>query len=275
MIGLSICVCFSLHGGSLFYKVVFSSKELRLKMSLTSFKRRWIEKWCEEVHRHLLDGNMCNNVLSIPSCCEESQEQIIQGILKTALPLKGGLTKNPDQEKLDIGLTKTEPVKPEGPLPAVKFSYSHFQDQKTKIERLVHGLPILSNSATQLDRTTREDSGMPFIVVQGEEQVKSRREKEGSLDRGKVISAPASLTAQRLAHELKRQSQDVSSGGIRVNIMNSEQVNRIKTAPAFHKSNLSKARRLLAKRNQNARKFDGQPYSPIENCWTMTEVTWT
>ncbi|XP_046348803.1 uncharacterized protein [Haliotis cracherodii] len=245
-------------------------------MSLTSFKRRWIEKWCEEVHHHLREGSMCSNVIGYPS--EETGGFSFQGMLKSSVPLRGEDVKYHQNSDctMDTSSALVDKVSYQSPLPVVKFSYSHYQDQRKKVERLVHGLPVLSQSTTQLDRASKTgDNNMPFIVVHGEEHLKTRRERDESLERGKVTSAPASLTAQRLAQELKKSNHDLTSGGIRVNIMNGDQANRIKTAPAFNKSNVSKARRLLAKRNQNGRKIDGQPYSPIENCWTMTEMTWT
>ncbi|XP_067684785.1 uncharacterized protein [Haliotis asinina] len=246
-------------------------------MSLTSFKRRWIEKWCEEVHHHLRQGSMCSNVIGYPS--EETGGFSFQGMLKSSLPLRGEDVKyhqNVPDNAMDTSTTLVEKGLYQSPLPIVKFSYSHYQDQRKKVERLVHGLPVLSHSTTQLDKTSKiGDTNMPFVVVHAEEQLKSARERDESLERGKVTSAPASLTAQRLAQELKKSNHDLTSGSNRVNIFNGDHVNQMKTAPSFNKSNLNKARRLLAKRNQNGRRLDGQPYSPIENCWTMTEMTWT
>ena len=60
-----------------------------------------------------------------------------------------------------------------GPLPVVKFSYSHFNEQRRRTDRLVQGLPVLTASATNSANTNnnldRLSGGGGGVVVYGEE----------------------------------------------------------------------------------------------------------
>ena len=62
-----------------------------------------------------------------------------------------------------------------GPLPVVKFSYGHYNEQRRRIDRLVQGLPVLSASAAAPNPGSaleRLGGGAAVIYVNGEEPVR-------------------------------------------------------------------------------------------------------
>lgn len=63
-----------------------------------------------------------------------------------------------------------------GPLPVVKFSYGHYNEQRRRIDRLVQGLPVLSASTTPNPNSAVErqsgTGGGAVVYVNGEEPVR-------------------------------------------------------------------------------------------------------
>jgi hypothetical protein len=64
---------------------------------------------------------------------------------------------------------------PTCPLPVVKFSYSHYSEQRRRIDRLVQGLPVLPPSTTA-DKPAQASNGV-VIYVNGEEPVRERQSR--------------------------------------------------------------------------------------------------
>ena len=62
-----------------------------------------------------------------------------------------------------------------GGLPVVKFSYSHYSEQRRRIDRLVQGLPVLSSTSSQ----NGVNSGV-VIYVNGEEPIRSSSKERRS-----------------------------------------------------------------------------------------------
>ncbi|XP_076448417.1 uncharacterized protein LOC143285093 [Babylonia areolata] len=60
-----------------------------------------------------------------------------------------------------------------GPLPVVKFSYSHYNEQRRRVDRLVQGLPVLSSTTPNAGVDRLGGNSGAVVFVNGEETVKS------------------------------------------------------------------------------------------------------
>ncbi|KAK3801240.1 hypothetical protein RRG08_067044 [Elysia crispata] len=175
--------------------------------SMSSYKRKRIESWVEEVALYLRNGTICRSVIG------HVAEDVINGAASGAGASDNGDSHGPGGEgetagtrsfpgsgslshKLDLALKRSGPfgvalngdggksgvgdgVGPNSAaFPMVKFAYSHYHEQRRKIDRLVQGLPVLHTSgAASIDRSASRESGedhAPIIFVNGEEPVRAR-----------------------------------------------------------------------------------------------------
>lgn len=186
--------------------------------TMTSFKRKRIEKWCEEVSLHLKNGTICKAVIS--NVAEEaicgvavavvSQDHRSNPILSPTDANNNVLAScNNLNAKVDSALRKATQALASNDIvynnhninvtgntpmsssnvhgnafPVVKFAYSHYHEQRRKIDRLVQGLPVLTASGlSALDRPSSKASTedhVPIIIVNGEEPVRSSQTRSRS-----------------------------------------------------------------------------------------------
>ena len=173
---------------------------------MSSYKRKRIENWVEEVALYLRNGTICRSVIG------HVAEDAINGAASGAGASENGESHGPGAEgestfgrshhgsgslsqKLDLALKKSGPYGitlngevgrvgvgegggANNAFPVVKFAYSHYHEQRRKIDRLVQGLPVLNaNGAASIERSASRESGddhAPIIFVNGEEPVRSR-----------------------------------------------------------------------------------------------------
>nr|KAG5697099.1 hypothetical protein BaRGS_002015 [Batillaria attramentaria] len=162
---------------------------------LPAFKRKRIEQWCEDVAHYLRTGSLCRSVIGHViednRAGQPAQSQPVPGV-RSAPPGNSrtasvGTMTDAGNNKFDVGfkVTKIECTAPptgrgtpmpdaSGPLPVVKFSYSHYNDQRKKMDRLVQGLPsVLSTPAPAstpgADRLTHNGA---VVYVNGEEPIR-------------------------------------------------------------------------------------------------------
>ncbi|RUS77627.1 hypothetical protein EGW08_014602 [Elysia chlorotica] len=171
--------------------------------SMSSYKRKRIENWVEEVALYLRNGTICRSVIghvaedAINGTASDTGDshQGAGGDGETAGTRSyQGSSSLTLSHKLDLAMKKSGPygaalngdggkgVAGDGGVhnafPVVKFAYSHYHEQRRKIDRLVQGLPVLNaNGAASLDRSASRESGdehAPIIFVNGEEPVRAR-----------------------------------------------------------------------------------------------------
>lgn len=167
-----------------------------MAIHLSAFKRKRIEQWCEEVAHYLRSGSLCRSVIGHVI---EDNRALVPG---NATPITENKSAPPGissrttsigtmtdalASKNDIGfkVTMIECTAPpsgrgtpmpdaSGPLPVVKFSYSHYNEQRRKIDRLVQGLPVLSSpiSASTPGGGDRLNHNGAVVYIKGEEPLK-------------------------------------------------------------------------------------------------------
>ncbi|GFR93656.1 LOW QUALITY PROTEIN: hypothetical protein ElyMa_004384000 [Elysia marginata] len=175
---------------------------------MSSYKRKRIENWVEEVALYLRNGTICRSVIghvaedaingaaSCVGASDNGESHGHGGDGETACGARSHHGSGSLSHKLDLALKRSGPygttangdagrngavvdgVGANNTFPMVKFAYSHYHEQRRKIDRLVQGLPVLNaNGAASIDRSaSREsvDDHAPIIFVNGEEPVRSR-----------------------------------------------------------------------------------------------------
>ncbi|GFN84315.1 hypothetical protein PoB_001082100 [Plakobranchus ocellatus] len=174
--------------------------------TMSSFKRKRIENWVEEVALYLRNGTICRSVIGHvaedaingiatggtgASDAGENPGPVGEGDSACTRSYHGSMSLS---HKLDLALKKPVPfgISMNGDggrggagdggagnaFPVVKFAYSHYHEQRRKIDRLVQGLPVLNaGGAASVDRSASRESAddhAPIIFVNGEEPVRSR-----------------------------------------------------------------------------------------------------
>ncbi|XP_005092297.1 uncharacterized protein LOC101863324 [Aplysia californica] len=175
--------------------------------AMSSFKRKRIETWCEEVAQYLRNGTICRSVIghvaedgicgnSVVSAGEngehiENRENILNhngGGVDAIYNGRNGTSHSNNRVEnahringhalgAADSLLNTKRDSISGSFPFVKLTYNHYHEQRRKIDRLVQGLPVLNaNSVSTIDRPSSKastDDHVPIIIVNGEEPVRN------------------------------------------------------------------------------------------------------
>lgn len=166
---------------------------------MSSFKRKRIETWCDEVAQYLFTGGICRSVMSNvaeDAICGNSLTPLVdqddvdnrENVISTSAV---AFDNSKPASKQDSGVRNS--VQPSASptdknvsasFPYVRFTYNHYHEQRRKIDRLVQGLPVLnSNSVSTVERPeskTSTEEHVPIIIVNGEEPVRNPHSRSRS-----------------------------------------------------------------------------------------------
>ncbi|XP_048739533.2 uncharacterized protein LOC125653903 [Ostrea edulis] len=145
-----------------------------MDITLTPFKRRYVENWRKDVQKHLEEGSICRIVVTqINSDDEENSEACPKPT--TPLPPPSGnrakqvlREKTPTEKLADIAVSSSLHIQA---LPSVRFMYTNAMEQKKNSEKLYGGIPVngrqnLRKEVQEVVNVTEDQTeAKPLVIV--------------------------------------------------------------------------------------------------------------
>lgn len=143
------------------YKTAYALPRSTMSSStLPAFKRKRIEQWCDEVAKHIMAGSLCQVVMddlpfyqdnaADPTSPSTDHTTASRGANELQLPSSGNDTSQPTTRESSLNTVLGRPAHaPEvcsWSLGSRTPVYSHYHEQRRKVERLVQGLPVHSTA---------------------------------------------------------------------------------------------------------------------------------
>ncbi|XP_061186492.1 uncharacterized protein LOC133194566 [Saccostrea echinata] len=145
-----------------------------MDISLTPFKRRYVENWRKDVQKHLEEGSICRIVVAqINSEDEDNSDSAPKPT--TPLPPPSGnrakqvsREKTPNEKLADMAVSSSLHIQA---LPSVRFMYTNAMEQKKNSEKLYGGFPVAGRQSSRKDAqetvNSQEDEteAKPLVIV--------------------------------------------------------------------------------------------------------------
>lgn len=127
-----------------------------MDITLTPFKRRYVENWRKDVQKHLEEGSICRIVVAqINSDDEEGSEQPVNPTTPLPPPPSGNRAKQISREKssseklADMAVSSSLHIQA---FPSVRFMYTNaVEQQKKNSEKLFGGIPVSGRQVSRKD----------------------------------------------------------------------------------------------------------------------------
>ncbi|XP_022301507.1 uncharacterized protein LOC111109607 [Crassostrea virginica] len=146
-----------------------------MDITLTPFKRRYVENWRKDVQKHLEEGSICRIVVAqINSDDEETPEPAAKPTTPFPPPPSANRgkqisrEKTPNEKLADMAVSSSLHIQA---FPSVRFMYTNaMEQQKKNSEKLYVGIPVNGRQVSRKDteevnEPEVQNDGKPLVIV--------------------------------------------------------------------------------------------------------------